>query len=709
MLSGGMSDQHTFIATTAFGLEAVVKRELIALGYEPRSTSPGWVEFDGDLSAIARTNIWLRTADRVLIKVASFQATDFETLFETTKSVDWKKWLPPNARFPVDGRSHKSQLTSVPANQRAVKKAIVEAMLAQHQISTLPEDGPLYRCQIALLNDEATLTIDTTGPSLHKRGYREFAGGAPIKETLASAMVQLSFWHKEKPFLDPFCGSGTIAIEAAMLGRNMAPGLQREFAAGQWENIPSQTWEEARSEALDLQLPKFEETLVATDRDFRILKTARLNAEKAGVADQIYFQEKEFDDLQSSRKYGCLISNPPYGERLSDWRELKPLYQSMPLVLKRLPTWSHFIITSYDGFQKLLQKNADRRRKLYNGRIECVYYQFHGPKPRTEESQPVFGGINAKAQEQAELFQRRLVKRARHLRKWPAKRGIHCYRLYEKDVPEIPLVVDKYDDHLHLSEFERPHDRDLAQHDDWLELMRVSAAEALDVPVSNTFLKRRGMQRGKAQHGRVSQDRYEIEVEENGLKFLVNLSDYVDTGLFLDHRETRMMVCNESLDKDVLNLFAYTGSFTVYAADGGAKSTTTVDLSSRYLDWAERNMELNGFTSAAHNYVQSDIREYLSSLPQEELFDLAIVDPPTFSNSKSTEQDWVIQEHYAELLNSVLNRLRSGGIIYFSTNYRRFKFDESFIRGDCREISKQTVPEDFRNKRIHRCWRIEKY
>ncbi|HCA50356.1 MAG TPA: hypothetical protein DEP12_08120, partial [Planctomycetaceae bacterium] len=228
-----MSDQHTFIATTAFGLEAVVKRELIALGYEPRSTSPGWVEFDGDLSAIARTNMWLRTADRVLIKVASFQATDFETLFETTKSVDWKKWLPPNARFPVDGRSHKSQLTSVPANQRAVKKAIVEAMLAQHQISTLPEDGPLYRCQIALLNDEATLTIDTTGPSLHKRGYREFAGGAPIKETLASAMVQLSFWHKEKPFLDPFCGSGTIAIEAAMLGRNMAPGLQREFAAGQ--------------------------------------------------------------------------------------------------------------------------------------------------------------------------------------------------------------------------------------------------------------------------------------------------------------------------------------------------------------------------------------------------------------------------------------------------------------------------------------------
>ncbi len=703
-----MSNPYTFIATTAFGLEAVVKRELQALGYDARSTSPGWVEFDGDLSAICRTNLWLRSADRILVKVASFTAADFDALFETTKSIDWTQWLPANAHFPVEGRSVRSTLTSVPANQRAVKKAIVEAMKSQHGVSSLPEDGPLYRCQIALLKDEATLTIDTTGPSLHKRGYREFAGGAPIKETLASAMVQLSFWNEEKPFLDPFCGSGTIAIEAAMLGRNMAPGLNRSFAAEQWANLDSVLWQEARAEAGDLQLPPFEEILVATDADFRVLRTARQNAEKAGVADQIHFQEREFSDLQSSRKYGCLITNPPYGERLSDWRELKPLYESMPLILKRLPTWSHFILTSYEGFQKLLQKNADRRRKLYNGRIECVYYQFHGPKPKSGETEPVFGGINEKAAEQAELFQRRLRKRARHLRKWPSKRGIYCYRLYERDIPEIPLVVDRYHDHLHISEFERPHDRDIAQHDDWLELMRVSAAEALDVPAEKAFLKRRGMQRGSAQHARVAQDRYETEVEENGLKFIVNLSDYVDTGLFLDHRETRMMVCNESLSKDVLNLFAYAGSFSVYAADGGARSTTTVDLSKNYLDWAERNMRLNGFTGDEHTYVQSDIREYLQSLPDDAQFDLAIVDPPTFSNSKSTEDDWVVQEHYAELLNSVLQRLRSGGVIYFSTNYRRFKFDETLIHGRCHEITKQTIPEDFRNKRIHRCWRIEK-
>ena len=655
-----MTSQHTFIATTAFGLEAVVKRELEALGYEGRSTSPGWVEFDGDLSAICRTNLWLRTADRILVKVATFDASDFEALFEKTRAIDWTQWLPPNASFPVEGRSVRSQLTSVPANQRAVKKAIVEAMKSQHGVAVLPEDGALYKCQIALLNDQATLTIDTTGPSLHKRGYREFAGGAPIKETLASAMVQLSFWNKEKPFIDPFCGSGTIAIEAAMLGRNMAPGIEREFAASTWSNLDSKCWEEARTEARDLQEPAFEEKLIATDMDFRILKTARFNAEKAGVADLIHFQEKDFADLQSSRKYGCLITNPPYGERLGDWRELKPLYQSMPLILKRLPTWSHFIITSYDGFQKLLQKNADRRRKLYNGRIECVYYQFHGPRPKSGETQPVFGGLDEKALEQADLFQRRLKKRARHLRKWPAKRGVYCYRLYERDIPEIPLVVDKYDDHLHLVEFERPHDRDAAQHDDWLDLMKASAAEALQVPVQNVFLKRRGLQRGSTQHTRVSEDRYEIEVQENGLKFFVNLSDYADTGLFLDHRETRMMICNEAFGKDVLNLFAYTGSFSVFAADGGAKSTTSVDLSNNYLDWAERNMALNGFTGKEHAYIQSDIRDYLSDLPPRELFDLAVIDPPTFSNSKSTEEDWIVQEHYPMLLNSIawLNAIR---------------------------------------------------
>jgi 23S rRNA (guanine2445-N2)-methyltransferase / 23S rRNA (guanine2069-N7)-methyltransferase len=387
---------------------------------------------------------------------------------------------------------------------------------------------------------------------------------------------------------------------------------------------------------------------------------------------------------------------------------LEPLYESMPEVLRRLPTWSHYVLTSFDRFERVIQKQADRRRKLYNARIECTYYQFHGPRNVDESLTAVFGELDDKAVEQAELFNRRLTNRAKHLRKWPTKRGVTCFRLYEKDIPEIPLVVDLYEDHLHLSEFERPHDRDLAAHQQWLDLMRTTAADALGLPHTQAFLKRRKQQKGLSQHEQLAKDRYEIDVQENGLKFIVNLSDYVDTGLFLDHRETRKLVLEEARGKDFLNLFAYTGSFTVYAADGGATSTTSVDLSKRYLQWAERNMKLNGFAGPEHHYISAGIREYITALPEREMFDLAVVDPPTFSNSKSTGTDWVIQDDWDSLLKHVLLRMRTGGVIYFSTNYRRFKFDEDKIPAECHEISKQTLPEDFRNRRIHRCWRIVK-
>ena len=369
------------IATTAFGLEAVVKRELQALGYEGKSISPGWVQFQGDLAAICRTNLWLRTADRVLLRMASFEAKDFDALFETTKATAWDEWLARDAAFPVIGRSLKSQLSSVPACQRAVKKAVVESLLAAHRAAELPETGPQYKIEIALLKDQATLTIDTTGPSLHKRGYRLSASQAPLKETLAAALVTLSFWDRERPLIDPFCGSGTIPIEAALRGRNIAPGLNRSFSAEDWPNVSQDLWDQARGEARDLIEPELEERLIGTDIDERALRAARENAERAGVTDAIHFQHKPFESLTSKRKYGCVITNPPYGERLGEQGELEPLYHSIPEVLRRLPTWSHFILTAYPDFEARIQRTADRRRKLYNGRIECTYFQFHGPRP----------------------------------------------------------------------------------------------------------------------------------------------------------------------------------------------------------------------------------------------------------------------------------------------------------------------------------------
>lgn len=385
-----MGPKLDLIATTAFGLEAVVKRELQSLGYEGKATSPGWIEFEGDLLAICRTNLWLRTADRVLLRMASFEAMDFEALFETTKAVAWHEWLGKDAAFPVIGRSIKSQLSSVPACQRAVKKAVVESLLTAHGTTELPETGPLHKIEIALLKDQATLTIDTTGPSLHKRGYRTHAGKAPLKETLAAAMLQLSFWDRDRPLIDPFCGSGTIPIEAALLCRNIAPGLHRKFAAEAWPNISMASWGEARDEACDLIEPAFEERLIGTDIDERALRAARDNAERADVADAIHFQCKPFESLTSKRKYGCVITNPPYGERIGEQRELESLYLSIPEVLRKLPTWSHFILTAYPDFEQRIEREADRRRKLYNGRIECTYFQFHGPRPggniRSQES-----------------------------------------------------------------------------------------------------------------------------------------------------------------------------------------------------------------------------------------------------------------------------------------------------------------------------------
>ena len=727
---------YQLVATCAFGIESLVKYELSQLGYEGTITSPGRIAFQGDGEAICRTNLWLRTADRVLVLIEHFPAPDFESLFETTKSLPWEDWIPVDGEFPVTGKSRKSQLTSVPAVQRAVKRAVVDRLKQGHAAQELPETGPKYRIEIALLDDDASLTIDTTGPSLHKRGYRRFAGSAPLKETLAAALVQLSFWSPGRPLIDPFCGSGTILIEAALIGRNIAPGIARSFTAEQWPTIPKQLWQSARQQATDGAEDALPLRLVGTDADEEILKYARFDAERAGVATDIHFQAQSFVQLTSKREYGCVITNPPYGHRMGDPVQAEGIHRSLPEVLKDLPTWSHFILTAQPEFEKLIQKQADRRRKLYNGRIECTYYQFHGPKPGTAEqvavqqeqlsvsevdtdqepgeSKPVrrtqvFGGLNAKAHEQAELFKSRLRKLARHLRRWPMKRDIHCFRLYERDIPEIPLVVDRYEDHLHITEFERPHTRDLGQHVDWLELMAKTAAETLEVDQDQVFLKKKDPQRGTDQHQKVATTGYEIKVREGGLQFYVNLSDYVDTGLFLDHRTTRSMVRDAAKGKRILNLFAYTGAFSVYAADGGAESITTVDWSATYLDWAERNLKLNGFDGSALHFVRDDAREFLKKQSRSEPFEIAIVDPPTFSNSKRSEEVWDIQYDHVELLGLVLQNLVEGGRIYFSTNSRRFKLRENDIpAGSIREISRQTVPEDFRNKRIHRCWLIDK-
>ena len=373
-------DGFNLIATAPFGLEAVVKREVVNLGIDTVTAHNGYVEYEGDALLLAQSNLWLRSADRVLIKMGEFRAETFDELFEGTKALPWGELLPANAAFPVEGRSVKSTLSSVPACQRIVKKAIVESLRDAHGVLELPEDGPLYSIEVSIQSDTAILTIDSSGLGLNKRGYRSINARAPIKETLAAALVQLSRWLPHRPFADPLCGSGTIAIEAAMIGQNMAPGLQRGFAAEQWAWIPERTWADARSHAKSLIRP-LEQPVLASDIDEGVVQLARENARKAGVSDSIVFNTRDIRQFRPEEPYGCIVTNPPYGERLGTEDEVEALYRTMGRVKKGMETWSWFVITSHPQFEKLFGNKADKKRKLYNGRIQTNLYQYLGPLP----------------------------------------------------------------------------------------------------------------------------------------------------------------------------------------------------------------------------------------------------------------------------------------------------------------------------------------
>jgi putative N6-adenine-specific DNA methylase len=370
------------IATTAFGLEAVVARELKHLGHAEQRVEDGRVRFTADAAAMCRANIRLRSADRVLMCVGEFEARDFGVLFDQTIELPWEQWLAADAAFPVRGRSIKSQLFSVPDCQRIVKKAIVERLKRAYQRAWFEETGPKYSVEVSLLNDRATLTIDTSGDGLHKRGYRRLVGtAAPLRETLAAALVQFSYWNRERPLADPCCGGGTIPIEAALIGRNIAPGVNRTFAAEDWPQFERSLWRAAREEARRQAQPRLPEPIVATDSDRSAIDLARRHAADAGVAGDIRFQQRPLSEFSTSREYGVVITNPPYGERLGDRREVERLYREMGRVLGPLDTWSIYVLTSHPDFERLFGRRCDRRRKLYNAQIACTYYQFFGPKP----------------------------------------------------------------------------------------------------------------------------------------------------------------------------------------------------------------------------------------------------------------------------------------------------------------------------------------
>lgn len=375
------------IASTAFGIESCAAFELKKLGAESVETRNGRIDFQGDFEMVAKANIHLRCAERVFINMGEFKALTFEDLFQGTKAIEWEKFLPVDASFPVSGKSVKSTLHSVPDCQAIVKKAIVERLKSVYKVDWFKETGPVYKIEISILNDIALLTIDTSGSGLHKRGYRELAVKAPIKETLACALIDLSRWKPDRPLLDPFCGSGTIAIEAAMIGKHIAPGLNREFDFEKWPCVDASVTEKVRSEARAAVLSDEEANLriYASDIDYFALKQAKKNAELAGVGGCIHFQKLDYSKAGSKYEKGFIVTNPPYGERLEDENYAIELYKGMGKAFMNFNDWSYFVITSNKFFEKYFGRYADRRRKLYNGRLECCLYQYF-KKPEEVQS-----------------------------------------------------------------------------------------------------------------------------------------------------------------------------------------------------------------------------------------------------------------------------------------------------------------------------------
>ncbi|MCA9087092.1 MAG: class I SAM-dependent RNA methyltransferase [Planctomycetaceae bacterium] len=370
-----------FVAQTAFGLEAVVRRELQKLGYEPTGQEDGRVMFKGDASAICRSNLWLRSAERVAVVVGRFPARDFDELFDQIKELPWEEWIGVDDTFPVTASVVRSTIRSGVSTQKMVKRAIVERLRKSYTRHWFQESGPEYRVDCSIIRDQVLLTIDTTGAGLHKRGYRRLTGDAPLRETLAAAMVQLSYWSSNRFFIDPLCGTGTIPIEAALIGRNLAPGRNRNFTAQTWRQVPNNLWSDALQEAKDLEIANLPLAISGSDIDSRAIKVARQSAKEAGLSGDIQFSVRDFVDMPSGRDYGVLITNPPYGERMGDRDSVAKLNRDLGELMTMLETWSYYILTAAPYFERQFGKRADRRRKLYNGNIECTFYQYTGPKP----------------------------------------------------------------------------------------------------------------------------------------------------------------------------------------------------------------------------------------------------------------------------------------------------------------------------------------
>ncbi|MDX5407111.1 MAG: bifunctional 23S rRNA (guanine(2069)-N(7))-methyltransferase RlmK/23S rRNA (guanine(2445)-N(2))-methyltransferase RlmL [Chromatiaceae bacterium] len=699
-----------FWALTSKGVEELLADEVRQYGGEVLKVTMGVVRFNADLRSAYQLCLWSRLATRILRLIQSEPVTADSDLYQIAGKIDWLQHMALRNTLAVECVGKHPKIDNTQFGAIRLKDAIVDQF--REETGNRPDVDrltPDVRFQVRLDKAHFHFLQDFSGPSLHQRGYRAGQGDAPLKEHLAAALIKRSGWTPEQPFFDPFCGSGTLVIEAALIALNRAPGLTREkFAFESWPGHRDTVWQQLRTEAKAAAKPVAKEIKFwGSDTDERSLTKARHNAQQAGISAMVQFSQADATALSAavSAEPGVIVTNPPYGERLGDLPSLIPLYSKFSLALKQhYAGWRLAIITSNTDLLRALRLSKSKSYKFTNGPLDCDFTLFD----LTEKQVAVSSDAPALFFSESSSFGNRLAKNLKQLQKWAKKEGLTCYRLYDADIPEYNVAVDWYDGEVVVHEYAAPGTVDEQVSQKRLFDVVNQVPQVLGISSDKMVLKVREKQKGTSQYQALNKAGQYKEVSEYGAKFLVNLRDYLDTGLFLDHRITRHMIQQQSKGKTVLNLFAYTGSASVHAAIGGAASVTTVDMSNTYLDWAKRNFAINGLTGKQYQFEQADCLQWLSRCRNQ--FDLIFVDPPTFSNSKRMQDSWDVQRDHVKLLNMLTQRLTPGGKVIFSNNKRRFKIDQQALNDagwQVKDISAATLPEDFkRNPHIHVCFEL---
>lgn len=724
-----------------------------------RSVRPqrGGVLFAGELRHAYRALLWTRYASRVLLSVGEVDASSADALYAGIRDIAWEDHLRADGTLVVDATGTNDALRNTQFTAVRVKDAVADRFRDRFgRRPSVSASDPDVRINIVVRNERAKVAIDLSGTPLHRRGYREqgVQVAAPIKETLAAAVLGFAGWastaSKGGAFVDPLAGSGTLAIEAALIAGDVAPGLlRREWGFDRWLGHDSATWDSLREEAVRRRaagLPGIAPVL-ASDRDPAAIEVARRFVRRAGLEAVVRLEIRELANVQApaDAERGLLACNPPYGERITDRRGLPALYGELSRIAHtRFEGWDLALITSDESVAAGLSMNPTASHDVFNGRIPAKVYVFGAsaaraagapPKERSRgassSAQPMetpreprsAGGAPAAptADTASQAFENRLRKMAKHLGTWARRTGVSCHRVYDADLPDYNVAIDLYRgagadegrSWLHIAEYAPPADIDEAKAAERLGDAVAIASAVLDVADADIFVKRRERQRGSSQYVRESRAGATGIVAEGGLLFEVNFSDYLDTGLFLDHRDTRAWIGELARGERFLNLFAYTGTVSVHAAAGGATATTTVDLSRTYLEWAGRNLERNGFAGEEHELVRADVLAWITEATKASArYGLIFCDPPTFSNSKRMDETFDVQRDHVALIADAAALLTEDGTLVFSCNRRRFEMDVESLQGrglELRDATRRTIPKDFeRTPGVHSCWTVRR-